>query len=98
MGEWGRVCNDEDIWVLKIPESPIPPIPPVPPVPKVKFHQIKKIKLVAHYLMNFNKGKDESLFIMPAFDSDAAQELLKIAFLEKSRDCTICSHLCNQYK
>ena len=31
--------------------------------------------------MNFNKGKDESLFIMPAFYSDAAQELLKIAFL-----------------
>ena len=56
------------------------PIPPVPPVPKVKFHQIKKIKLVAHYLMNFNKGEDESLFIMPAFDSDTAQELLKIAF------------------
>ena len=31
--------------------------------------------------MNFNKGEDESLFIMPAFDSDAAQDLLKIAFL-----------------
>ena len=30
--------------------------------------------------MNFDKGEDESLFIMPAFDSDAAQELLKIAF------------------
>ena len=32
--------------------------------------------------MNFNKGEDESLFIMPAFDSDAAQEseLLKKAF------------------
>ena len=52
-----------------------------PASPESKISPNKKIKSIAHYLMNFNKGEDESLFIMPAFDtSDAAQELLKTSF------------------